>query len=165
MFELISIITENGIIIENIPNEFYLPEDLKRFKEITTNNIVVMGRKTFDTLKKPLKNRINIVLTRNISFQNSINLFFCKLEELHNTLKILDLLNKKIFLIGGCEIYNKLFDDCDKLHLTVVNKITNTSNKLPIEKINSNYKIIDKSELYYSDIEKCNYYYITYQKI
>lgn len=165
MYELISIITENGNIIENIPNEFYIPEDLKIFKEITTNNIVVMGRKTFDTLKKPLPNRINIVITKNNSYQNSINLFFCKLEELENLLTLLNLLDKKIFIIGGCQIYDKLFDKCNKLHLTVVYKNIDSKNQLPYDKINTKYKITNESELYYSINEKCNFKYISYQKI
>jgi dihydrofolate reductase len=164
MYELVSIITENGNIIENIPTEFYIPEDLKRFKEITSNHIVVMGRKTFDTLKKPLINRINIVITKNSSYQNNTNLFFCKLEELDNLLNSLNNLNKKIFIIGGCDIYNQLFDKCDKLHLTIVYKDINCQNQLSMNKINSNYEIISESEVYYSDNEKCNYKYISYQK-
>jgi dihydrofolate reductase len=165
MYELISVVTENGTIIENIPNDFYIPEDLKRFRNITTNHIVIMGRKTFDTLKKPLKNRINIVITTNESYKNSINLFFCKLEDLDNVLNTINLLNKRIFLIGGCDIYNKLFDKCDKLHLTIVYKNIDHKNKLPYDKINNNYEIVDASELFYSVNEKCNFKFITYKKL
>lgn len=165
MYELISVVTDNYTIIENIPDDFYIPEDLKRFKNITMNNIVIMGRKTFDTLKNPLKNRINIVITKNNSYQNLFNLFFCKLEDLDDLLNDINLLNKKIFVIGGSDIYNKLFDKCDKLHLTIVYKDINCKNKLSNIKINSNYDIIESSELYYSTNEKCNFKFITFKKI
>ena len=77
----------------------------------------------------------------------------------------INLLNKKIFIIGGSDIYNKLFDKCNKLHLTMVYKENNSKNKLPFDTININYKIIYKSQIYYSIDEKCNYNYIAYQKI
>ena len=164
MYELISIITNNGTIIENIPNDLYIPEDLKRFYEITNNNIVVMGRKTFDTLKNPLKNRINIVITRNKELKNAVNLFYCNLDELENTLKNLKNLNKKVFIIGGGEIYNSLIDSCNILHLTIAYKDIVGKDKLLLDNINKNYKLVEESQLYYSTNSKCNYKYLTYKK-
>jgi dihydrofolate reductase len=165
LYNLISIVTEEGNVIENIPDDFYIPEDLKRFYELTNNNIVVMGRKTFDTLKKPLKNRINIVITKNTNYQNSNNLFYCKLEDLDNILNKLDIINKKIFIIGGYEIYNTLINKCNKLYLTIVYSKINGKKLLSFDKINNDYQIIDQSEIFYSTNTKCNYNYITYQKI
>jgi dihydrofolate reductase len=195
LYDLISIVTEEGNVIENIPDDFYIPEDLKRFYELTNNNIVVMGRKTFDTLKKPLKNRINIVITKNTNYQNSNNLFYCKLEDLDNILNKLenldnilnkledldnilnklenfdnilnklDIINKKIFIIGGYEIYNTLINKCNKLYLTIVYSKINGKKLLSFDKINKEYQIIDQSEIFYSTNTKCNYNYITYQKI
>ena len=165
MYELISLITVNGTLIENIPQDFYLPEDLKRFKEMTTNHIVVMGRKTFDTLKKPLSNRINIVITRNKQYQNSINVFYCSLEELDGVLQHMKQFNKKVFVIGGGEIYNALLDKCDTLHFTIVdNKKNNSAYEFPFGKINRDYSMVESFELYYSNIANCHYTYITYQK-
>ena len=165
LFDLVSIVTEEGNVIENIPDDFYIPEDLKRFYELTNNNIVIMGRKTFDTLKKPLKNRINIVITRNTNYQNSNNLFYCKLENLDNILNILDILNKKIFIIGGYEIYNTLINKCNKLYLTIVYSKINGKKLLSFDKINNEYQIIDQSKIFHSTNNKCDYNYITYQKI
>lgn len=165
LYNLISIVTEEGNVIENIPDDFYIPEDLKRFYELTNNNIVVMGRKTFDTLKKPLKNRINIVITKNTNYQNSNNLFYCKLEDLDNILNKLDIINKKIFVIGGYEIYNTLINKCNKLYLTIVYSKINGKKLLSFDTINNDYQIIDQSEIFYSTNTKCNYNYITYQKI
>ena len=187
MYELISLITVNGTLIENIPQDFYLPEDLKRFKELTTNHIVVMGRKTFDTLKKPLANRINIVITRNKQYQNSINVFYCTLEELDGVLQHMKHFNKKVFVIGGGEIYNALLDKCDTLHFTIVdNKMRSTPDaerkeceetpenevrrslnsayEFPFGKINRDYSMVNSFELCYSNIANCHYTYITYHK-
>ncbi len=124
-----------------------------------------MGRKTFDTLKKPLKNRINIVITKNTNYQNSNNLFYCKLEDLDNILNKLDIINKKIFIIGGYEIYNTLINKCNKLYLTIVYSKINGKKLLSFDTINNEYQIIDQSEIFYSTNTKCNYNYITYQKI
>ena len=164
MYELISLITVNGTLIENIPQDFYLPEDLKRFKEMTTNHIVVMGRKTFDTLKKPLANRINIVITRNKQYQNSINVFYCSLEELDGVLQHMKHFNKKVFVIGGGEIYNALLDKCDTLHFTIVDNKKNSAYEFPFGKINRDYSMVESFELCYSNIANCHYTYITYHK-
>jgi dihydrofolate reductase len=165
MYELISVINVNGTLIENIPQDFYLPEDLKRFRELTTNHIVVMGRKTFDTLKTPLSNRINIVITRNTHHKNSINVFYCTLEELDGVLQHMKHFNKKVFVIGGGEIYSALLDKCDTLHFTIVGKeINNSTYEFPFGKINRDYSIVKSFELYYSDMANCNYTYVTYHK-
>ncbi len=163
MFELIAIVSQDNKLICDIPSKFYIPEDLKRFYEITKNNIVVMGRKTFETIKNPLKNRINIVITKNPSlYKDTINLFFCSLENLEKKIKLLAQFNMKVFIIGGSEIYNKLIDKCYVLHLTVVYK--SLDNVMDFPNVNLiKFKNITESELHYSEDEKCNFKYITYK--
>ena len=90
--------------------EFY--DDLKRFKSLTLNNKVVMGRKTFESIGKPLPNRENYVLTR-----NNIQINGCKI--LNNPDDVLDL-EGDIFIIGGGEIYKKFLTLADEIYLTQV---------------------------------------------
>jgi dihydrofolate reductase len=100
--------------------------DLKFFKDKTINNVVVMGLKTLLSLPKakPLKNRINIVVTNNFNkycklYEKYDNIFFVNGDNITTTLKNL-YKNKTIFIIGGNQIYNMLLPYCSKIWLTKI---------------------------------------------
>ena len=98
---------------------FNLKTDLAYFKEKTINKVVVMGYNTFLSLpdSKPLKNRINIILTtKNIKIDNTIVVH--TLDELFNTLKNYN--SEDIFVIGGASIYNLLLPYCKRFYCTKV---------------------------------------------
>lgn len=137
-FNLIVACTPDGLIgIKDKNNNYrlpwYLPEDLKHFREVTTGHIVVMGRKTYDSIpNRPLKNRINIVLTNNSELiGDAQNLFFTNLENIFNLLERLNRLHKgkKIFIAGGSEIYNLFYNKCATIYMSVVYGIDTISNK------------------------------------
>ena len=116
----------NGQLLECIP------EDLKHFKELTTNSAVVMGRKTWDSLpNKPLKYRMNIVLTRDPSkFQAPVDTIAMTLDDfllykdnLNETM--MSKYNKDIFIIGGDSIYHSLLQFCDGVYVTKIYKTHN----------------------------------------
>ena len=126
---LIVALNNNNVIGNDNTIPWHLPSDLKRFKALTENNIVVMGRKTYDSLpKKPLKNRINVVITTNPKpFSNDDTLFFVNLENSIELLNHINLLNrfknqkqKEIYIIGGSSIYKYFFDYCTHYHITKV---------------------------------------------
>ena len=110
----------NGDLLERIP------EDLKYFKELTTSHVVVMGRKTWDSLpKKPLPNRHNIVITNTETPYTENNTFFCNLDCIINSSwSILQKLNDEDnwFIIGGGSIYNQLLSICDRVYVTKIYK-------------------------------------------
>jgi len=101
---------------------WHIPKDLKRFKNLTIGKVVIMGKKTFDSLPKkfkPLPQRINVVLTRDKSFSYPSVLVYSSLE------KALTDLKKKyqeIFIIGGASIYQQTINLADKIYLTIVKK-------------------------------------------
>jgi dihydrofolate reductase len=101
-----------------------LPGDLKRFKDLTEGHVVLMGRKTWDSLPKkfkPLPGRINIVLTRNKSKDYGENVFLVdSKDELDFVLKYDKFKNKDLWIIGGGEVYKMFLNDVDELHLTEV---------------------------------------------
>ena len=106
----------NGDLLERIP------EDLRYFKEITENNWIVMGRKTWDSLpKKPLPNRPHLVITNNpISYEDIDAVIFAKIGQaklIMNTQKGID-----FFVIGGGQIYEKLLPMCDRVYVTKIFK-------------------------------------------
>lgn len=100
------------------------PEDMKHFRELTWDSIVIMGRKTFDSFGNPLKRRINIVLSRiagpsQIYFHDiNTSTIFTTLEELDGLLAILA--DKKIYVIGGESIYKQLMHKINAIHLSEI---------------------------------------------
>ncbi|MBC7458901.1 MAG: dihydrofolate reductase [Bdellovibrionaceae bacterium] len=105
-------------------------EDLKFFKETTLNKIIIMGRKTFDSILKPrgkpLPNRFHIVISRTEHKSEFENVRYVKtLQEAYATSDMLIKLRnfpEDVFVIGGAEIYNQSLIDCQKLYITQVNK-------------------------------------------
>ena len=120
---LIVALNNKNVIGNDNTIPWHLPSDLKRFKALTENNIVVMGRKTYDSLpKKPLKNRINVVITTNPKpFSNDDTLFFINLDHSIQLLSYLkNQTQKEVYIIGGCSIYDYFFKYCTYYHITKV---------------------------------------------
>ena len=95
-----------------------LPADLKYFSEITSGHPVIMGRKTFESIGKPLPNRRNIIVTRDISYHAD------EVEIAHSlggALKLFENTNDEIFIIGGAEIYKQSIEFANKLYITQIN--------------------------------------------
>ena len=122
--ELIVAFCNNGVIGVNNKIPWYIPEDLMRFRDITKNGVVVMGRKTFDSLPcGPLKNRINIVISRTPNIiSNSETVIYTDMNNVFSILEDFSEKGKKIFIIGGNDIYHLFFDYCTVFHITVVDK-------------------------------------------
>src|SRR5690242_16308187 len=106
--------SENRVIGNGNKIPWHLPEDFKWFKKITTGQIIVMGRKTFESIGKPLPSRTTIVLSR-------ANFQFPGVQTISD-LSQLDLKNetREIFICGGAEIYKQTLPLCSDLYLTLV---------------------------------------------
>ena len=90
----------------------YIPEDLKRFKEFTTGNTIILGRKTMYTFpgKKPLKNRRNLILSRSADFKPEGAEIFPDLECLMEQVTDPD----NTYVVGGAMVYNTMIGQCDR---------------------------------------------------
>ena len=124
--DMVVAVNKNGIIGRNNKLLWDIPEDMKHFRRLTMHNIIVMGRITFDSLPfGPLKNRINIVITSTPNkykngYKNN-DVIFCNLDDCEENLKKLQKnTNKKIFIIGGAEIYKYFFSKCETVYVTHV---------------------------------------------
>ena len=96
---------------------WHLPKDLKHFKEITTGHPIVMGRKTYESIGKPLPNRTNIVVSRKTDwFQEGILI----VGSLKEALKFAKKIDEEVFVIGGGNIYEQTIELADKLEVTLV---------------------------------------------
>lgn len=96
---------------------WHLPADLLHFKETTSGHPVIMGRKTFESIGRPLPNRQNIVITRNNDYKRDGVKICSSLDE---ALKIFKDSDKEVFIIGGGEIYRQAMSIADKLYVTKV---------------------------------------------
>ena len=96
-----------------------LPEDLKNFKKITEHNYIVMGRKTFDSIGRPLPNRKNIILTRDRDYKQEKCLIINSIQEVLNFAASKP--HYEIFVMGGAEIYKEFLEYADRLYVTEVN--------------------------------------------
>ena len=110
--------TPEQVIGQNGGMPWHLPEDLKTFKKLTTGHPIVMGRKTFDSMKRALPNRQNIILTRDPHWSAENTVRIATPEEL---LK-LPLMDKNIFIIGGSEIFSLFLPVIDTLYVSLIHQ-------------------------------------------
>ena len=115
MITLIAACSKNRVIGKDNQLPWHLTEDLKRFKKITTSKVVLMGRKTYESIGRPLPNRTNLVLTRDKTFAPQGVYVYNNLEE------VLPIFND-IVVIGGGEIYKQMIKMADVIELTLVDK-------------------------------------------
>ena len=118
MISLIVAASANNGIGKNNQLLWHLPNDLKFFKNTTWGMVVIMGRKTFESVNKPLPGRVNIVITANVTWKANGVLVAANLED---ALKMAAETNcKELFIIGGGEIYRQSLPVADKIYLTRV---------------------------------------------
>lgn len=121
MLSLIVAMDENNLIGHNNTMPWNCPEDLKLFKDITSNNIVIMGRKTFESIGKALPNRFNIVLTKTSDFfYEGIDIYDCPIKAVEEARFLQKTYNKKIFVIGGKSIYQYFLPLISELHISYI---------------------------------------------
>lgn len=110
-------IAENYAIGKNNQLLWYLPNDLKHFKEITSGHTVIMGRKTYDSMGKPLPNRRNIIITR-----QHIEIKGCEMVNSVEAALKLCTDEQEVFIIGGAEIYKLAMPFTNRIYLTIVHQ-------------------------------------------
>ncbi len=152
----------------NIGNEgdlvFPIPEDMKFFRTTTSGKTVVMGRKTLDSFPggRPLKNRVNIVLTRDTDFEREGAVVCHSVDE---TLEMLKQYNTDdVYIIGGAEIYKMFLDYCDTAIVTHVDAVAPKSDKkFPDLSLLPEWKMTDSSEK--KDFEGLKFRFCTYKRM
>jgi dihydrofolate reductase len=134
MISLIAAIGSNRELGKDNKLLWHIGEDLKRFKKLTEGHVVIMGRKTFESIGKPLTGRLNIIITRNPDYKvDNYNVSkHCKVivvnsleqaieksikSKVHKVLKVE---KDEVFIIGGGQIYEEAIEIADKLYLTIV---------------------------------------------
>jgi dihydrofolate reductase len=139
-----------------------IPEDMKYFREHTIGKVIVMGRKTLESFPggKPLKQRTNIVLTKNKNYQVKDAVVVHSMEELKELLS--DYPQEDIYVIGGESIYRQMLDLCDTAHITKINYAYQADAHFPNLDEDKNWVVTAKSEeRTYFDLE---YEFVKYEK-
>ncbi|TXR54572.1 dihydrofolate reductase [Reinekea thalattae] len=113
---------ENRTIGRDNKLPWHLPNDLKYFKQLTTGKAVIMGRKTYDSIGKPLPNRSNIVITRDTQFYAEGVQVAHSLDEAIELAEAASLVNAndEVIVMGGAEIYRLCLPKADRLYITFV---------------------------------------------
>jgi len=114
---IVAVSNNNAIGIDNdLP--WHMPADLKYFKETTKGHYVLMGRKSFDSVGRPLPGRTNIIITRNTEFQHSGIHVFNTISD--GLLFAKNAEQEELFILGGSNIYSQTQNIWDKLYITKV---------------------------------------------
>jgi dihydrofolate reductase len=118
IISIVVAVSKNNVIGKDNQLLWKLSDDLKRFKKLTTNHCIVMGRKTYDSIGKALPNRTNIIITKNKNFHVDDAII------LHNIQDVIEYAKSKneteLFIIGGGEIYKQALEITNKIYLTKV---------------------------------------------
>ncbi|SMO61751.1 dihydrofolate reductase [Saccharicrinis carchari] len=159
---LIAAIAEMNAIGQNNDLLAYIPNDLKRFKALTSNHTIIMGRKTFDTLPNgALPNRRNLVISRNT------DLHLPDAEVVHSPEAALDLCDNQseVFVIGGATIYAAFLPKADKLYLTLIDKFFNDADTFFPEFDKAQWREVYKEKITDDHRSNFNYTYINLERI
>jgi len=160
MITIIAAIANNNALGKNNQLIWHLPADLKRFKTTTSGHHIIMGRKTFESLKKALPNRTNIIITKskNYTAKNCI-----VVNSLHQALLAAkdDL---KPYILGGAQIFNQAIKFADKLDITFVHHEFEADVFFP--KIDLNiWKEVSRQDFTADDKNKYDYSFVSFERI
>lgn len=135
---------------------FSIPEDMKFFREMTTGNVVVMGRKTLESFphKKPLKNRVNIVLTGDPCWQAEGAVVVHSVEEALSAVS--GYASENVYVIGGESVYRQFLPHCDTAHITYMDHAFRADTYFPDLDDDPEWEISAESEKRtFNDVEYC----------
>lgn len=118
MITIIAAVASNNALGKDNQLIWHLPADLKRFKKVTLGHHIIMGRKTFESLGKPLPKRTTIIITRNKEYKQQGCIVVNSLEQAIEAAKT----DENPYILGGAEIYKQAIKIADKLDLTLVDQ-------------------------------------------
>lgn len=159
MITMIAAAGENNSLGKDNDLVWHLPDDFKRFKQLTTGHHIIMGRKTFETFPKLLPNRVHIVITRDTTYQAEGIIVVHSIEDALEIAKG----DTQPFIIGGGEIYTIGMDHADCIELTRVHESFEADAFFP--EIDTNIWKVEKEEFH--DVDEKHKYpftYLTYKR-
>jgi len=143
---IIAAISKNKVIGKDGKIPWHSKEELQHFKQTTMSFPVIMGRKTWEAIAKPLKGRLNVVITRNSEYSTSFHevTVFNSLEQAFGFFRTS--IYDKLFIIGGGEIFSQVIDQVDSIILSEMNFEAEGNTFFP--EIDGTKWILDSNELF-----------------
>lgn len=158
MLSIIVAVAKNNVIGKDNKLIWHLPEDLKRFKELTNGKTIIMGRKTFESLGKVLPNRKHIVITRDKkwSYNNENVMAINSIEDLKELIEN----DEENFVIGGATIYEALMPYVSKMYVTEIDEEFEGDTYFP--EITDEWKVQERIKGLTDEKNPYTYEYVTY---
>ena len=168
MLSIIVAAAEGNAIGKNNELLLHISEDLKYFKSVTTGHPVIMGRKTYESIGRPLPGRRNIVITRGSEVKGEIKNPQTTTLEVVNSIEAAIKLAKEgkdeFFVIGGGEIYNQTFKMADKLYLTKIETNIEGADTFFPYILSCEWELESSSELKRDEENEVNFSFLVYKK-
>jgi len=161
MLSIIVAVAENNVIGKDNKLIWHLPEDLKRFKRLTTNHTIIMGRKTFESLGRVLPNRKHVILCNDME----MNIEDENVEVLEDISMLKEYIDseEEHYIIGGATIYKLLMPYANKLYLTLIHEEFEGDVYFP-EIEEKEWKVIDREKGLRNEENPFDYEYITFER-
>lgn len=157
MISLLWAMDENRAIGRNNQLPWHLPEDLKYFKRVTMGKPIAMGRKTYDSIGRPLPGRENIVITRN----QGITIEGCTV--IHDVKDLVKRDDEELFVIGGAEIFKEILPFADRLYVTEIREEFEADTFFPEYNL-SDWELIESTPGMKDEKNPYNYEFLVYQR-
>ncbi len=161
MLSIIVAVAENSVIGKDNKLIWHLPEDLKRFKKLTTGHTIIMGRKTFESLGRVLPNRKHVILCNDMEL-NIEDENVEVLEDISMLKQYIDSTEEN-FVIGGATIYKLLLPYANKIYLTLIHEKFEGDVSFP-EIDEGEWKIVETEKGLKDEKNPYDYEYITYTR-
>ncbi len=161
VISLVVAASNNNIIGKNNQLLWSLPEDMKHFKNITWGMPIVMGRKTFESFKKPLPGRKNIVLSNQKGLKTDGAIVLNSVKDVEFMVNAMDV--KELMVIGGGEIYKMYFSKAKKIYMTRVDAVLEGDTHFPtIEE--KEWQLVNSIKMYKDEKHAFDYTFETWER-
>lgn len=162
MISLLVAMDRNHVIGYENDMPWHLPRDLKHFKEKTTGQTIIMGRKTFDSIGKALPNRKNIVLTRQKDYTEKDVEVIYHLDQIYEIAKANPV--EELFIIGGGNLYQQVLPHADRMYITQIDDSFNGDTHFPSFS-KADWSLTKKTKGVKDSKNPYNYYFLQYDRI
>ena len=161
MISLLVAMDKSRVIGINNKLPWHLPADLKRFKQLTMGHMVVMGRKTFESIRKPLPGRTNVIVTRQAHYQAP----GCRVvHSLDAGVMTTTREDGEVFIIGGAELFNQAIRYAEKLYITEIDMRVERGDTFFPEIDLKMWRLIDEQRCQPDEKNPYHYKYLTFIK-
>ncbi|WP_248926178.1 dihydrofolate reductase [Paenibacillus hamazuiensis] len=159
LISLIAAVSTNNVIGKDEAIPWKIPGEQKRFKELTTGRTIVMGRKTYESIGKPLPDRKTVIVSRSCKIAAERCVTVTSLDEAYELLRD----ENEIFIAGGGEIYKEALPHADKIYLTVIDQEVEGNIFFPAWD-KDDFEMVDEERITSSTIPYTYYTYIRKSK-